>query len=343
MKLLVRIALLLLFPLALASCDSEPTSTATTPTNGVQPNQNFNGPNPAAPLYTYKDFAPLRDQNGRIIYGIQRPNDPRGDSVLFGGLSFELGSTFYLGRAIVRNGEHEGGMIDDKGSFVLPMDFHKISSISDSGLVEVAKLDSGSRKIKEGVYNIDGEVIVPLEYDRADLMLRGRLIKVGNGRRVGLVDATGKELLPIEYQEINRFSEGFATVKKGGVYGLIDETGTVVVKPQYQALKEFRQGITLAKENGSYFIMDETFKNINGELYQAFATISYIDPQTGRFGDNFGIPLDTITRQTFLTADGNIAVAQSNKWGVVGAAGDIVLPFEYKSVGLKGGEWYGVE
>lgn len=342
MKLLTRFALMLLFPLALASCDSEPTTPATG-TTGAQTGQAFGGPNPAAPLYTYKDFAPLYDQNGRIIYGIQRPNNPLGDSVLFGGLSFELGSTFYLGRAIVRNGEHEGGMINDIGTFVLPLEYHKISSISDSGLVEVAKLDSGTRKVKEGVYDINGELVVPIDYDVADLMLRGRLIKVGNGRKVGLMDATGKELLPVVYQEINRFSEGYATIKKGGRYGLINESGQVVIEPKYEALKEFRQGITLAKENGSYFIMDETFKNINSEIYQAFATISYQDPQTGRFGDNFGIPLDTIIRQTFLTADGNIAVAQSNKWGVVGAAGDIVLPFEYKSVGLKGGEWYGVE
>lgn len=337
--------------LALSSCDDpkDKSRIATGNNTGGTNSGTVNGSPaigtpPSAPLYTWRDYRPLFDQSGRVVFGIQRPNDPRGDSVLFQGRSFALASTFYRGRSIVREGENQGGMIDENGSFVLPMIYHKISGISDSGLVEVALLDSATGKISEGVVNLNGEFIVPLEYERADLLNRGHLIKIKKGKSWGLLSETGEQLLPMEYSEINQFQGGYGTIKKGGRYGLIDEKGTLVVEPKYLSIKGFRQGVALVKEKEqSYFIMGEDFKNINGEYYQAFAAISYQDPQTNNFGDNFGIPQDTIIRETFMTADGNIALAQENKWGVVGAAGDVVIPFENKSVGLKEGEWYGVK
>lgn len=328
--------------LALSSCDDDKGKGRIATGNNAVPG--IGTPPPAAALYTWRDYRPLFDANGRVVFGIQRPNDPRGDSVLFSGRSFALASTFYMGRSIVREGENQGGMIDENGTFILPMTCHKISGISDSGLVEIAILDSATKKISEGVVNINGEYIVPLEYDKADLLQRGKLIKVGKGKKYGLLDENGQEVLPMIYSDIGRYQGGYATIKKGGRVGLINGNGEVVVEPKYLTIKGFSQGVALVKEKEqSYFLMDEEFKNINGEFYQAFAAISFQDPQTNNFGDNFGIALDTVIRETFMTGDGNIAVAQNNKWGVIGAAGDIVLPFDFKSVGLKGGEWYGVE
>ena len=330
--------------LGLTSCDdSGNNKIATGPGAPGSGTPAITAPN-AGPAYTWKDYQPLYDANGRVVFGIKRPNDPRGDSVLWGGRSFALASTFYLGRSIVREGEHQGGMINERGEYVLPLIHHKISGISDSGLVEIAILDSASGKVSEGVVNIDGQTIVPVEYDVADMMVRGKLIKVAKGKRYGLLDANGKELIPMQYSDIGDFQGGYAPIKKGGRLGLINEQGEIVVEPKYQRIMGFRNGVALIKEaENRYFIMDESFKNINGEYYQAFAAISYADPMTNNIGDNFGIPQDTVIRETFMTGDGNIAVAQENKWGVIGAAGDVIIPFENTRVGIKDGEWYGIK
>jgi sporulation protein YlmC with PRC-barrel domain len=64
----------------------------------------------------------------------------------------------------------------------------------------------------------------------------------------GLMDRSGKLILPIEYQSISRFYKGFASVVKEFKAGIIDASGRFVLEPQYQEVTVLDNGYALLKD-----------------------------------------------------------------------------------------------
>lgn len=83
----------------------------------------------------------------------------------------------------------------------------------------------------------------------------------GEGKE-GLVDSTGKEIVPPRYEAILRYSEGFISVRLNGKYGFIDRTGREIIPPQYDYALYFSEGYALVQNNGKYGFVDTTGKEI---------------------------------------------------------------------------------
>ena len=78
----------------------------------------------------------------------------------------------------------------------------------------------------------------------------------------GLVDFTGKEIVPPQYGDISSFSEGKAIVKRDNFYGVIDETGKEIVPPHYDKVFPFINGKAIVEKKYLYGFIDETGKEI---------------------------------------------------------------------------------
>lgn len=117
----------------------------------------------------------------------------------------------------------------------------------------------------------------------------------------GLMNSSGKELLPLTYERII-LSSGVALVKtENSMYCIIDSTGTEVVPPVYGKMYPFAKGLIRAKKNDKWGVM-----NVNGKTIIPFE-------------------YDIISE-----SKENIAKAKkAGKWGMLSLSGKIVVPFRY--------------
>lgn len=132
------------------------------------------------------------------------------------------------------------------------------------------------------IFNIGGK------YDRND----DELI----GGKWGLVDISGKELIPPRYDELENFHDGLALVKLNGKYGFIDIRGKVVIPTIYDSL-----GIFFSDEGATEFEINGKWGLINRQ------GIVIVPP---RYSSLFG------------PHDGLASVTLNGKWGYLDMNGE---------------------
>ena len=77
-----------------------------------------------------------------------------------------------------------------------------------------------------------------------------------NGK-YGFIDKTGKEVIPIKYDDANSFSEGLAMVRLDKKYGFIDKTGKEVIHIKYDDAYSFSEiSLALVKLEGKLFYIN---------------------------------------------------------------------------------------
>lgn len=64
------------------------------------------------------------------------------------------------------------------------------------------------------------------------------------------VNASGRIVIPVEYDKVGNFSEGLAWVSKNGKYGFIDKTGKLVIDTLFTAATDFSDGVSFVSYNG---------------------------------------------------------------------------------------------
>ncbi|MDR0436983.1 MAG: WG repeat-containing protein [Bacteroidales bacterium] len=150
-------------------------------------------------------------------------------------ISFKYGiaENFVNGLAVVSfNGKN--GLIDKTGKEIIPMKYDWIFSSIASELAEVqlngkrgfVNKQTGKEVISPKYDKIGSEDMG--EYDYYEQFDRG-LFVVQLNSKWGMIDKTGKEVLPIRYDYIGWFFDELAPVQLNGRWGFVDATGAVVV------------------------------------------------------------------------------------------------------------------
>ena len=86
------------------------------------------------------------------------------------------------------------------------------------------------------------------------------LANVTKNDKHGLIDKTGKEVIPVQYDNYIYFSEELAEVRQGDKWGYIDKTGKVVIDFQYNSAKHFNGGFAQVVKDGKITYIDKTGK-----------------------------------------------------------------------------------
>ncbi|MCH8903667.1 MAG: WG repeat-containing protein [Bacteroidetes bacterium] len=166
------------------------------------------------------------------------------------------------------------GIIDKENNIVLPAEYYCISRFIN-GMAIVKKKFS---ELRSGMINNKGEVIIPLiyraivnDYHCGGSRLREEhfnegLIAVQLDDKWGFVDFEGKLIVPIEYDYVFHFENGFATVGMKNeedilIYGLIDKKGDLIVPLEYDWIGRPYSGLALTKKIDKY-----GYFNMKGEL-----------------------------------------------------------------------------
>ena len=110
---------------------------------------------------------------------------------------------------------------------------------------------------KYGFIDKTGKEIVPLVYDEARSYSEG-LAAVRKGKKWGFIDLNGNDVTRFEFDDARSYSEGLATVKKGKKWGFIDLKGNVVIPFDFDAVVEpFRGGFAVVYKGHGYGLVDK--------------------------------------------------------------------------------------
>ncbi|MCU0435504.1 MAG: WG repeat-containing protein [Bacteroidia bacterium] len=146
------------------------------------------------------------------------------------------------------------GLINAQGQLLQPCIYTYIGPWSE-GLALV--VSDG----KFGYLNAAGKIAVPINYlyDREQLgdnPFRNNSARVLLEKKAGLIDSTGKLVLPRDFDDIKPFQEGFAPVSKKGKWGYADRLQKLRIPYTFEEAWPFVNGVAFVRVNGNMALID---------------------------------------------------------------------------------------
>jgi len=277
-------------------------------------------------------------------------------------LDYYVVHTFSEGLALVEN-NNRFGFIDRAGRVVVPLTYANAMAFSEG----LAMVRTGGRtgSGRTGFIDITGNVVVPLIYDFAQSFSDGRAV-VTNHPNWGIIDRTGRVVIPTELPESGRntrnFSEGRVAVTSVdapfnpfGHWGFADENGAIVIPTTLGEVGDFSEGLAWVRSSngigfidrsGNMAIPNSSENRLAGDFSEGFARVSSVafvrvgnsvhtNPRAGEWGfiNRMGAVI-TSTRYTFASdfRNGLARVSIDGKEGFIDTTGNLVIPMMYDSL-----------
>ena len=138
------------------------------------------------------------------------------------------------------------------GAFILPLaaqKWHKNFDFVDECICSVSKVKKDG---KIGYVDINGKIIIPLEYDEGMTFNEG-YAAVRKGEKWAFLDSTGKAITEFVYQDAMGFAEGLAPAKKSSGWGYINHEGKEVIPCIYVNARKFSEGLAAVSSKPKEF------------------------------------------------------------------------------------------
>lgn len=160
-----------------------------------------------------------------------------------------------------------------------------------------------SLKSMYGIVDTSGKIIVPLIYNNIYPFNEGFAV-VQLGDNYGFIDNFGNLKIPIKYNSVGNFHNGLAAVSQEGKYGFIDTSGKVVIPIKYNSVSPFVGDYTLVNKGFSSFFVDKNGKEKNN--------LDYLIQ-----GENI---------------KGHYIVSQQKNFGLIDSTLKITIPIDFKNI-----------
>lgn len=237
------------------------------------------------------------------------------------------------------NGKY--GLVSSSGAEIIPIKYDKLQNIY--GVDPNNSLLKFSLDNKWGIITKNGKMLTQPLYNEL-MNIRPNLIKTTIGasypRLYGLIDTTGKEILPPVYKAIDPdfHKKVFRITNANDKIGYLSLTGKILFKPVYDEVGEFTNGTARVKINGKYGLMKENesfaIQPIYDDLYLTRAGQTVI-LQTGNkkgVADMQGNKIIPIEYSELYAANGNYIFKRDEKWGIMNAKGKVLASLEYDNI-----------
>ncbi len=219
-----------------------------------------------------------------------------------------------------------------KWAIALKYDF--INQYTNSLFIKVTENE------KIGFVNLNLEEVIKPQYDDADDFSYHGCAHVRQGEKWGIIDTTGKIIVPIQYEEYRSMDEhkDRFSVKKDGKVGVIDAHQKVIIPFDYDNILVLDSVIVVTVGqydiNEKHGLMDVNGQPLTPVKYEKFRenidrTITFKIREKEEVFDAKG---QRFFESRMSTDEGTLpsgVTIRNGKAGLLDASGQVILPFEY--------------
>jgi hypothetical protein len=153
-------------------------------------------------------------------------------------------------------GEYKMGIVTAENQPLIPImydyvirhgDYYEIMLGQDHLIKEGDYAGAHSRVMKYGLCNATGKEVLPCQFDYID-WLDDSLLEVRQQQQCALFRVDGKSLTPFIYMVIDKFHDGLAKARIGEHYGFINRLGKQVIPIQLEYCEEFKEGAAMIRQ-----------------------------------------------------------------------------------------------
>jgi hypothetical protein len=165
---------------------------------------------------------------------------------------FDDANNFNEGFAhVVINGK--SGYIDKAGKYLVEPQFYAYGNDFCEGFARVKRISGGFGFIDRTGKLLDCEIKY---FDNARSFSEGfAAIRIGDDKtgKWGFIDKTGKIVIPLQFEEVDKFTEGYSAIQMSDAngkysfmqkWGFIDKTGKIIIAPQFSLAYDFQEGLS---------------------------------------------------------------------------------------------------
>jgi TolA-binding protein len=167
---------------------------------------------------------------------------------------YDRAESFAAGLPVRVRLNNRWGLINAQGQLLQPCIYTYIGPWSEGLAVVVSEG-------KFGYLNAGGKIVVPINYlynreQLGDNPFRSNSTRVMLEKKAGLIDSTGKLILPRDFDDVQPFQEGFAPVNKKGKWGYADRLQKLRIPYTFDEAWPFVNGVALVRINGQLGLID---------------------------------------------------------------------------------------
>ena len=195
-------------------------------------------------------------------------------------------------------------------------------SLPDKEFVEFIENGKYGFKLK----NTD-EILVEGKYDYAWSFAEG-LAPVALRKKVGFIDKSGKEVIPLIYDAVWKFKNGFAKVKLNDKYGCLDKSGNLIIPLEYDNISDsFEYGFIIVEKNKKYGYVDKS-GNLVGLKYDYAEPYNELGYARVKLNGNY-LVLDKLGRE-YEFVNGTQIVFDEHKCGYINVSCKQITEIKYE-------------
>ena len=249
------------------------------------------------------------------------------------------------------------GVINQVGQTIITPSYQEMIVIPDETkevFICTYDINEGTGEYKSKAINSKNEAIFT-EYEQVEPIINfdnnnlawyeKNALKVKKDGKYGLIDLTGAQLLPCEYEEITalRGIENSILIKKDGKLGLVNDTGSIIIEPSYTEIRNlgetYKEGYITINEEGKYGVVSTTkmqlLENKYDEIKQVYLPNYFFVVEAGTLKviNSSG---ETILQNGFdeiksETSKGFI-FTKNNLYGEISTSGEILIQAKYQEL-----------
>lgn len=226
------------------------------------------------PKYEYLKFESFND--GLAIFkqnGLEGAINKSGKIIIPN--EYDYIGEFYNGYAVAKkNGKV--GIIDKKGNTIVPFKYYYLGNVINRFSISFQE----DEKTKMGLMDLKEKVLIKPEYDfvypEKDGLVYLNAIKID---KKGLADKNGNILLPVDYQDVRRLSDGMILLEKDKKYGFANNKGEIIIPLVYDEAENFSEGLAPVLKDGKWgfinskneTVIDFKFVGVMMPFYKGYA------------------------------------------------------------------------
>jgi len=263
----------------------------------------------------------------------------------------EAGENLYMIEAAASDGSVKCGFIDGSGEVKIPVIYDKAREFSDG----VCYVELNKKKM---YIDPSGNVVLDVsQYDSATSFNFGYAAVTAETSfttdtgytvlyRQGIIDKSGKEIIPCEYAQAGCFENGVIwAITDANKYEIFDGSGNGLTGTEYDYIEYAGvPDLLIATKDGKYGYIDRTGRVVipfeYDEAYGFFDGFAVVGTDGHRgYINTKGEKLTTVEFDwAYDFSDGLAIVEKDGKYGYIDTHGNLAVPFEYdKAYNFEGG------